>query len=43
MPISWKELDTVLPDGIDMDEALARLKKPDPWRGYFSVRQTINP
>lgn len=43
MPIAWKELDAVLPDGIDMAEALARLNKPDPWRGYFSVRQTIRP
>ena len=39
MPISWKEIDAVAPDGVDIRDAAARLKKPDPWKGYFSLRQ----
>lgn len=35
MPIAWKELDTVPPDGVDLANALERLKKPDPWKKLF--------
>lgn len=31
MPISWSELDKVKPDEINMDEAIKRLKRKDPW------------
>lgn len=42
MPVAWSELDSVLPDGIGLNDALARLKKPDPWRNFFNVRQSIS-
>lgn len=32
MPIAWEELDTVSPDGIDLWEALERLRGKDPWQ-----------
>lgn len=35
MPIFWYELDTVAPDGIDIKEALKRVKGRDPWKGFF--------
>ena len=35
MPISWKELDKVKPNEITMDMALKRLKRKDPWEGFF--------
>lgn len=35
MPIGWDELDAVAPDGINMIEALQRIEKEDPWRGFF--------
>ncbi|MDO4566564.1 MAG: DNA ligase D, partial [Oscillospiraceae bacterium] len=41
MPISWRELGSVPPDGIDLQEALRRLKRADPWREYFSVSQRL--
>ena len=36
MPITWKELDTVAPDGVAMAEALRRIGGDDPWEGFFS-------
>lgn len=42
MPIFWDELDTVAPDGIDMDEAIKRLAKKDPWQDFFENDQQIN-
>ncbi len=39
MPITWKELDTVAPDAIDMSEALKQIKKKDPWIEFFSINQ----
>ena len=30
-PIAWSELGKIAPDGIDMQEALKRLKRKDPW------------
>jgi len=35
MPIAWSELDKIAPDGIDMAGALQRLKRKDPWAGFF--------
>jgi bifunctional non-homologous end joining protein LigD len=36
MPITWSELDTVAPDGVDMADALRRIGGDDPWKGFFS-------
>ena len=36
MPITWKELDTVAPDGVNMAEALRRIGGADPWQDFFS-------
>lgn len=41
MPISWDELDTVAPDGIDMKAALTRIDKDDPWRDFFHNEQRL--
>ncbi|HKL94564.1 MAG TPA: DNA ligase D [Clostridia bacterium] len=41
LPIAWKELDTVLPNGITMQEAISRLKKSDPWKDFFKVEQSF--
>ncbi len=39
MPISWNELDKIKPDDITMDLAIKRLKRKDPWEGFFEVDQ----
>ncbi len=41
MPISWKELGTVAPNGISMENALARLRRKDPWESFFTVGQRL--
>ena len=41
MPLTWDELDTVAPDGVDMPDALARIEKTNPWEGFFSVNQHL--
>ena len=41
MPISWDELYTVAPDGINMEEALKRIEGIDPWDGFFRNTQAI--
>ncbi len=41
MPISWDELDSVTPNGVDMNEALSRTKKDDPWNDFFSTDQLL--
>ena len=41
MPIAWEELDTVAPDGIDMQEALLRMEGADPWKDYFKNQQML--
>ncbi len=41
MPISWDELDTVAPDGVDMNDALSRIEKADPWKDFFSTDQLL--
>lgn len=35
MPIKWNELDKVAPDDITIGEAIKRLKRKDPWEGFF--------
>lgn len=37
MPIKWSELDKVKPDGITIKEAIKRLKRKDPWEGFWNV------
>lgn len=41
MPITWDELDTVAPNGVDMSDALIRIEKNDPWEGFFKVNQHL--
>ena len=41
MPITWAELDSVAPDGVDMGEALKRIQQPDPWQGFFETSQRL--
>jgi bifunctional non-homologous end joining protein LigD len=41
MPITWEELDTVSPDGISMEAALARMKRDDPWKDFFQISQRL--
>lgn len=43
MPISWKELDTVAPNSIRMEDAIDRMTKPDPWKKFFSTDQQLKP
>lgn len=35
MPIKWSELDKVKPDGITMEMAIKRMKRKDPWEGFW--------
>ena len=39
MPIAWSELNKIAPNGIDMAEAVKRLKRKDPWEGFFTSPQ----
>lgn len=41
MPIEWEELDTVAPDGVDMENALLRIKGKDPWKDFFENDQLL--
>jgi bifunctional non-homologous end joining protein LigD len=41
MPISWEELNDVAPNAVDIFEAVKRLKKPDPWQGFYETNQRI--
>lgn len=41
MPIAWKELDTVSPQGIGMEEAVARMRRKDPWQDFFTQNQRL--
>jgi len=41
MPISWDELDSIAPDSIDMNEALKRINKADPWADFFKNDQRL--
>ncbi|HHV12965.1 MAG TPA: DNA ligase D [Clostridiales bacterium] len=41
MPITWEELDTVAPDGINMAEAIIRISGNDPWKDFFQNGQML--
>ncbi len=41
MPITWDELDTVAPDGINMSDALMRITGEDPWKDFFQNNQML--
>ncbi|MDP4153599.1 MAG: DNA ligase D [Bacillota bacterium] len=41
MPISWNELDSVTPDGVNMSDALKRIDASDPWKDFFSNNQRL--
>ena len=41
MPISWEELYTVAPDGINMKDALLRIDENDPWEDFFLNNQLL--
>ncbi len=41
IPITWEELDTVAPDGVDMADALSRIKGGDPWNDFFHISQRL--
>lgn len=41
LPITWEELDTIDPNGIDMEQALTRLEQNDPWEGFFEQKQVL--
>ncbi|HBC32621.1 MAG TPA: DNA ligase D, partial [Clostridiales bacterium] len=41
MPISWDELYTVAPDGINMEDALIRIEGKDPWEDFFQNNQML--
>lgn len=41
MPISWRELDIISPNGIDINEALKRANKKDPWKNFYDVKQKL--
>lgn len=36
MPIKWSELDKITPNEITIKEAIKRLKRKDPWEGFFT-------
>jgi len=42
MPIAWGELSKVAPAGIGMAEALKRMKRKDPWEGFFTSPPSIS-
>lgn len=41
MPIKWSELDKVAPNGIHIKEAIARLKRKNPWEDFFDINQEL--
>lgn len=41
MPIRWDELNKIKPNDIDMNKAVRRLKKDDPWADFFDHHQTL--
>ena len=41
MPIEWDELHTVSPDGINIKEALLRIRRKDPWGDFFDNEQSL--
>ena len=41
MPISWRSLNKIAPADIDIFAALKLIKKPNPWKNFFKVSQTL--
>ena len=41
MPIAWDELDTVAPDGINMTDAISRMRGEDPWKDFYQNDQML--
>lgn len=41
MPIFWKELDRIAPDGIQVKDAMQRIKMRDPWWNFFKVENKL--
>lgn len=41
MPIQWSELDKIGPQDIKMEDAVKRLKRKDPWEGFFDNQQQL--
>lgn len=41
MPIEWKELDKIAPNGVDMAGALKRIKSADPWKDFYKTSQSL--
>ncbi len=41
MPIEWEELDKVAPDGVNMEDALRRIRGNDPWKDFFQNNQQL--
>ncbi len=41
MPIEWSELYKISPNQIDLKIALERIKKNNPWEGFFEVKQEL--
>jgi len=41
MPIAWEELDAVAPGGVDMADALIRIARDDPWKGFYQTNQVL--
>ncbi len=41
VPIFWSELNKIEPNGIDMFQALKRLKTKNPWADFFETKQSL--
>ena len=41
MPIAWDELYSIEPDGINMEDALLRIDKNDPWGDFYHNNQML--
>jgi bifunctional non-homologous end joining protein LigD len=44
MPVAWTQLGRIKhANAFTIPDVLRALKKPDPWKGYFDVRQRLDP
>ncbi|MFW5780777.1 MAG: DNA ligase D [Bacillota bacterium] len=41
VPITWDELNSIPPDGFDMEKTLQRITQPDPWKDFFEIKQEL--
>lgn len=41
MPISWKELDKIAPNEINIENAIKRLRRADPWKDFFKANKNF--